>query len=446
MGGTLQAGLVFVLLSQLLAIALAAYSWIVFFQTDKIVTGAVGILSAVGAILVAGSKLLPASFLDKFQSYAYFVLKNLQWFLVGTALFWVITSAWVYAMRNDLAGRLLYVNEIQQSLSHGALDRVSLPDAKTLAIAFQRFPDRREVPVLLQRSARLLYQTGRADIFRSFQADFLSHIDIPSVIDRLCHDQKRHPRHDSMSFLLTLAGEAYTADTNLTGDAKKQNAENVIAQLKTIHDGVSACKILSLETQFQLIKFEDDLNELIDMSTGRGHFDIKNKLQEFEKRLYGPDHQPIIDFWQSHGAQEYLDFKAFALINQVNSAGPKVDASSLSADVAEIVKMFETMLLIRQSRLKPGEIQWSTPPQKLNLFYAFMLDANIKSLIWPDMMDLLDTHAPDPLKSALKELTNRRVFEGFRSPQGWYAGTSLDFGLNGSSVAAKMNEWLKTDW
>ena len=60
------------------------------------------------------------------------------------------------------------------------------------------------------------------------------------------------------------------------------------------------------------------------------------------------------------------------------------------------------------------------------------------------MVDLLEKN--QFVKDAMREFTSRKVFDEFRSPRGWFAGTPLDFKLNGSAATDKVNSWLKMDW
>lgn len=166
-------------------------------------------------------------------------------------------------------------------------------------------------------------------------------------------------------------------------------------------------------------------------------------MANLEKQLSGSNHQRILEFWQSHGAQEYLDFLAYRLITQINEEkSPNPD--QVASQTTDVIRLYERLLLLRQRALKAGEVQWSAPPQKLTLFYAFMLDANLRTLVWADMADLFE--ANPAIKNVLNEFTNRKIFEEFRSPRGWFAGTPLDFNLNGSAAVEKVNAWLKTDW
>jgi hypothetical protein len=100
--------------------------------------------------------------------------------------------------------------------------------------------------------------------------------------------------------------------------------------------------------------------------------------------------------------------------------------------------------LLRQGALRSGDVAWQASPFKLNIFYAFMLEANLHVLVWDDVVPLFRSH-PLVVK-ATQELTDRKVFDEFRQPKGWYAGTPLDFGLNGSGLNDKINAWLKTEW
>lgn len=435
----------FVLFSQLLFVAFLTYNYIVFYATDKIVLGFFAVVSAVAAIGAAFAKFLPSNPSAFIQNYAYFVIKNIKSFVALTAFVWLLSIGWTYKMSNDLIGRLVYVKHLQESLSRGALDLVSLPDPEELADAFKQFPDRREVPFLLVRSSRLLFQAGRADIFRAFQRAFLEKLELPEIVERLCDQKRQHPRHDSLSFLLSVVGEAYSPNPALQGDEKLKDIQAILAKNIELHDDVARCSQLSFETQFQLIKSEDGINELENEIGASDRYDIDLALHNLEIGLAGPDHRRILDFWQSHGAQEYLDFRAYRQISKINATKP-VDRDPKAVDDAllEVTRSFDALLLLRQSALKPGEVQWSAPPQKLILFYGFMLDANLRTLVWSDMAQLFET--TDAVTAAMKELTNKKAFDEFRSPRGWFAGTPLDFGLNGSAAADKVNAWLKADW
>src|SRR5690348_4557140 len=94
--------LVFVLVSQIIFIAFVAYNYIVFFQQDKIVTGLIGLLSAVFAILVAIIKFLPPNASSMFGDYIYFVyLRRTE--IGGLIVFsWIVTFGWSYIMWGDL--------------------------------------------------------------------------------------------------------------------------------------------------------------------------------------------------------------------------------------------------------------------------------------------------------------------------------------------------------
>lgn len=437
--------LTFVLLSQVLLIGFLIYNYVVFFETDKIVLGFVGVLTAVFAIGATLVKLLPSNSVTLLQDYAYFLFKKINIFFWLTAVVWLLSVGWTYMRSNDLIGRLVYVKSLQDSMSNGTFDLVSFPNPDVLAKAFSQFPGRREVPFLLERSARLLYQAGRPDIFRAFQRSFLERVDVPKVVDMLCEEKTSHIRHDSLSFLLSITAEAYPQPPDDQEANKLKATKQLLEKYIDLHDRVAKCHESSLEAQFQLIKFEDEINDL-EADAGNSNpnrYDIKLALANLEKQLSGSNHQRILEFWQSHGAQEYLDFLAYRLITQINEEkSPNPD--QVASQTTDVIRLYERLLLLRQRALKAGEVQWSAPPQKLTLFYAFMLDANLRTLVWADMADLFE--ANPAIKNVLNEFTNRKIFEEFRSPRGWFAGTPLDFNLNGSAAVEKVNAWLKTDW
>jgi hypothetical protein len=442
------ARLIYVLLSQLLLCGFFIYNYIVFFQTDKIVAGSVGIASAILAISFTLGKLLPTNSLLLLQDYVYFIYKHIRlWILFVTAL-WLVSIGWTYQMSNDVFGRLIYVKNLQESLARVAQDRISLPDPEVLATAFSEFPNRREVPFLLGRSSRLLYLAGRPDIFRTFQRTFFEKLEIDAVIQKLCRERKSHSRDDNITFLLSIIGEAYAPVAGLAPVEHQRDVQAIIDKFTAFHAALLDCRKGSFEAQFQFIKFEDTINDLSSSIGLSKPYDVDAELNAFELQLARPSQQAILEFWQSHGAQEYLDFQSYRLISALNEEYRHDPDSDLQRERVETIKrilsFYETLLLLRQGSLKSGEVEWSSPPYKLTLFYAFMLDANARTLVWEDVATLFTT-SPS-IKTAMSEFTNRRVFEEFRFPRGWYAGTPLDFSLNGSAVADKINSWLRTDW
>ena len=434
----------FVLFSQVAFLGFAFYNYVVFFETDKIVLGFVAILSAVVALGGALAKFLPANSSLLLQNYMYLLLKHLRLLVLITCFVWLICVGWTYRMSNDLVGRLVYVKHLQESLSRGTLDLISMPDPELLASAFSRFPDRREVPFLLGRSSRLLFQAGRADLFRAVQRAFLEKLDLGEIVHRLCETKKTHPKHDSLSFLIAITGEAYSPNEKLQGEEKTKDSGEVLNSYVGIHDLVARCPELTLETKFELIKLKDVINDLRAELGLQAAYDVDAELEKFELEISGTHLDKILDFWQSHGAQEYLDFSAYRLIDRTNSAVQAGSGTQTADSVDKIIKLYETLLLVRQSGLRSGEIQWSAPPQRLTLFYAFMLDARLSTLVWPDVASLFQSNSQ--IKNSVAELTNRKAFEQFRTPNGWFAGTPLDYTLNGSATLEKINSWLKIDW
>jgi hypothetical protein len=444
----ISARLVFVLASQLLLLGFLAYNYVVFFQPDKIVAGAVGIASAIFAIALALAKLLPANSVALFQDYVYFIYRNIGVWVLIAAVSWLVSIGWSYQKRNDVFGRLIYVKNLQESLAQGALDRVSLPDPAVLATAFSKFPNRREVPFLLVRSSRLLYQAGRQDIFRSFQREFLEKLKLDEIVQKLCGEENKHPRHDGITFLLSIMGEAYAPKAGLPPVEHRKDVQEIIDKFTLFHNLVAECRRESLEAQFQLIKFEDEINDLSGSIELPKSYKIEKELDAFEVRLKAASRKAVLEFWQSHGAQEYLDFLSYRLIakvNEENHQDPKLDAQPARAESIQLIlESYGKLLLLRQSSLQSGDVEWSTPPYKLTLFYAFMIDAKVQTLVWKDVVELYTSSSS--IEAAMAEFTNRKVFEEFRSPRGWYAGTPLDFRLNGSAVSDKINTWLKSDW
>ena len=125
--------LTFVLLSQVLLIGFLIYNYVVFFETDKIVLGFVGVLTAVFAIGATLVKLLPSNSVTLLQDYAYFLFKKINIFFWLTAVVWLLSVGWTYMRSNDLIGRLVYVKSLQDSMSNGTFDLVSFPNPDVLA-------------------------------------------------------------------------------------------------------------------------------------------------------------------------------------------------------------------------------------------------------------------------------------------------------------------------
>lgn len=198
----------------------------------------------------------------------------------------------------------------------------------------------------------------------------------------------------------------------------------------------------------ELVKLYDSINDMLTSGGLPIQYDIKAELTKLEQALSGPNQQAILDFWQSHGAQDYLDFRAYMLLDDLKTRYERENNFENSAEatamMSKALSHFETLLLLRQSSVRPGDVIWSTPPFKLTLFYAFMIDANVRTVVWDDQVELF-TRVPRVQRS-VQEFANRKVFDEFRSARGWYAGTPLDSNLNGSALTDKINAWLKLDW
>jgi hypothetical protein len=432
-------GLYYVLLSQVLFIGFLLYNYVLFFETDKIVGGTIGIVSALLAIVGVIAKLVPAGSSKLFVSYIFFLCRNLLRWIFVTSFLWLAVVAWSYRMSNDVFGRILYVKYIHDALDRGSFDLVSLPDANVLASAFSMFPNRREIPFLLTRSSRLLFLANRTDIFRSFQKSFLSHLDTDRILTDLCNGEQA-PRHDGLTFLLSVAGEAYSSKAGLQGDEHQKDIASVLEKMAKYVRPVEQCRKGSLEAQFQLIKFKKFMDEISEQN----RYDVKVALASFDRALASAEQGAVLKFWQSHAAQEYLDFQSYNLISNLNQSGDPASKDNAENTIKSAMLNFEKLLLLRQGALRSGDVAWEASPFKLNIFYAFMLEANLHVLVWDDVVPLFRSH-PLVVK-ATQELTDRKVFDEFRQPKGWYAGTPLDFGLNGSGLNDKINAWLKTEW
>jgi len=445
---TVPVSLLFILVSQVLFLGAGAYMYVVYFQTDKLVGGTLGIVTAVSAILVGVHRLLPSNLRDLVGSYIQSVFDNIGLWLLATIGIWIALIGWSYEMRSDMFGRLIYVRRIQEAIDRGALDRISLPNTAALASAFSTFPDRREVPVLLSRSSRLLYQAGRTDIFRSFQRSFFDQLDINSIVAKVCRQHARPARHDGLTFLTTIAAEAYWPKLSTSDPDYRSEVQTIVGKLGTLIALVQSCRKDVLDAQMQLIKLYDAINDMLESAGLPAAYDIEAELRKLEQALAGQNQQAILDFWQSHGAQDYLDLRAYLLIRHVKTQYDRDNkfeqSDEATAAIKQALKHFETLLLLRQGSVRLGDVIWSTPPFKLTLFYAFMLEANLDTLVWDDQIALF-RHVP-MVRQSMTEFANRKVFDEFRSARGWYAGTPLDFSLNGNALTDKINAWLKNDW
>lgn len=421
--------IVFVIASVLMAITFVFYNIIVFFQPNKVVEGTVGLLTAMGGIAFAVFRVLPANIPEGFGRAVVLIHEHHRIAFAAVLILWLAAVAWSIVMRDDVFGRYLYVHSLQKSMGQGEYDRASLPDSELLAKAFMAFPNRREVPFLLARSSRLLFQANRRDLFRNFQKNFLKHLNLVAVLKSLCEKKEATSHADGLLFLTMTAGEAYPFEAAQNGQAALKAAAD---KLEIFVEPLSKCRS-SFEADVQRIRLQDTINEL----AGQKRYDIVAEISKLDQALEtAPDEKKVLRFWQSHGAQEYLDFKSYRILSD-----PKNRASGR---IEEAISYYETLLLLRQGSIRPGEIIWNVTPFKLNLFPAFMLASQLKSLAYKHHIELFEG-APE-IASVIKHMTERKAFEEFRSPRGWYAGTPLDVAINGSAVTEKINTWLKEDW
>jgi hypothetical protein len=443
----IQLALVFALLSQSLFAIYLVYIFIVFFQPNQIVTGTLGLVSAVAAILLGARKLLPENVTGLLTNYVQAIYSRLPLVLIVIFIVWVAVISGSIVMRKDIIGRFVYVANLQKSMKQGVVDGASLPDSAALADAFATFPNRREVPFLLSRSSRLLLQANRRDLFRAFQKRFFDSLNVDGLLQELCEPGKRPLRADGLLFLVAVAGEAFVPTLGPGEVGYGDQAIAAIGGLERFVQPLKECRVASLQATVKKIRLQDRINELSG-SVGRAEpYNIDLETAALDQRIkQTKDELAVLSFWQSHEAQEYLDFKAYRMQCKLHLCDDKPPLPGLVSQdqLTELMSLYETLLILRQGSLHAGDVIWNETPFKLNLFAAFMIEANLQSLAWPDQVALF-TGSSD-LKTAMAELTSRKAFEQFRTVSGWYAGTPLDFNLNGSAAADKIDHWLKSDW
>lgn len=331
-------------------------------------------------------------------------------------------------MLRDLWNRWGYVESIKELSWDEHTGTAALPTPDDLAAAFNRYPQRREVPFIYIRASRLLAFDDNTKAFNQYAAAFLAKIDINNVVARYGRQSAAAPQAASIDPILFLA--------RLEVEASRVGASSVETAIKLVRDYRGED---SLGKAF-LIIYENELADRLPEAN-------PDKLKRYEALFSRTE--DLIDSLRNTSANEHLQVVMSPVYQELLDVSAQLYARlahKMHIDALhEVPKRYVRILTLRKQVASTADAPWLESPGKLSIYQLFKHEAGRPSDITNEVIAL---HRAVPgLREALKvSILDADAFKAFKDLDTWDKGTPLSSNYAGSGMRDKLIEWLKRGW
>lgn len=337
------------------------------------------------------------------------------------------------SMLIELIDRYRYVGDVRQAVE--SVLQKQLPDTERLVEAYLRFPERREIPVLLVRIGHVASRGGWKD-FVSFQETYADQLymgfqELPNwcSISGVHHDPvsyvamtyiessvplKNNKPYGSESFQnrLKLALELLTCPGTKDRDAERREIPRMIY----------AARVRSI-----LGKFWPNID-----------YDPKKDIQKIEQEIDTLDEGSKNWLFQSLAYQEFLDFRIKTTIQSSDPVEPCYTDITLDSIADDIRRLLDS----RHSR--DNEILWNHAPGKMDTYRMIM--AKEKQMNHDISILLPYVNNSGVLSKKIDEIFKSPSYQEFRNKNRWRKSTPADLSITELSFKKIFETWLKTGW
>lgn len=386
---------------------------------------------------IVGGGLLGFSFVEKF--FQIFKKKSsVLPFVFG--IFAIIGVFWMAIIFQSFFDRIRYVETIKDSIQTSELGAPKVPNPKDLALAFNVFPKRKEVPFLISRASRTLAFTDNAEFFSSYMKKFVAALNYDDIKNRMLKDDasSKAQVHSFVALSIVQSNPGDTGYKAALSYLEKYGTANPIEDIHKI--------IIQFSKEFDPIFYS-----IFEDRYDREKLFVKKKLlNELEKELNlildaaskNLDGS-IFSLASSHIFQQAIDTSAqIAILNFL------IDDSHLNKDDLrrDVLNKYRRILTLRERLVETNTAIWYTGPSTMTVFLYFDQLSGRKSSIaeaWVNIVDKIDS---DLLKDINQEIVEVSAFEKYKDLDFWRLGTPLASKFRGSNAKTLIEEWIKHGW
>ena len=347
-------------------------------------------------------------------------------------------------MFTEFVERYRYVNEIRRAVTSIVSDHAELPATETLVQAYNAFPGRREVPVLLVRTSRIFSVGGSWSDFVQFQRTYA---------DKLFEDFRKRPDmctiigvdHDPVSYVATTYVESSVSLKNEKPISTEQFLERLREAIeflmKCTNDTYAPRRVLprmiyAARIGSVVAKYSTDPRNF--------QYDALEAIREIEKKIGELDASELVGLFQSHAYQEFLDFKIKTFIHSRKATGTNYSTDYSDGAVERVVTDIRRLLSLRMTVSIDSEMRWSRPPQKMDTFRMFMAKGGFMAAKQSSLLPLIN--GSKKLSKEMAVIFRSPVFEIYLKPEAWYKSTPLDLSIHGDFLHDMFERWMKKGW
>jgi hypothetical protein len=369
-----------------------------------------------------------------------------------------LLALWGAVMFGEIRRRYEYLNAIGEAIQLVNADQIAVPRAELMANAFQRMPNRPEVPFILARSVRVLSPGNDLLPFQEYMKTFTSFLDPKTVLSNSTQipDRSRLSAEPGPG-LPVLEPVELIAQFKVEVPDKDQEKQYVEA-VSMLDTALAAKADLGLKIYRQTLQAELDLEirkpsdservTLIDTAI-RG---LEESISDASKSAAASGSRLFVD--QTY--QEALD--AIGDLNLQRAFLPRARPSAADGSIpqpgqqagceiyaAKAIDAFSRLLILRRRLMVNGDILWWRPPNKLTLYHIFTHLSGQHSSVAETIEKQSREVCPQAWEK-LKDLYAAPAFKTFQDPDQWAAGTPIASAFNGSAAAAQLRKWLQLGW